>query len=150
MFGKFYSNNMTLNSGALPQLKIFFKLTKEELKLYSFNFGESYRLKGTIGLKEPFETNIYFEIIRANLRDIAVMTKAKRPDVVTGVMNGLLNIRGPFNNLEISGFISGREGKIGPIWYDSADIKVKGAGPIINITNSGSLRRRLLLLWKVI
>jgi len=136
LFGKLYSNNMTLNSSALPQVKIFFKLTKDELKLYSLNFGESYCLKGTVGLKEPFETDLYFEIIRANLRDIAVMTKAKRPDVVTGIMNGLFNIKGPLNNLETSGFIGGRQGKIGPIWYDSADIRVQGAGPIINIVDS--------------
>lgn len=134
--GKIYSGDMTMNSGALPELKIFFKITKDKLRIYSLSFGESYRLRGTIGLKEPFETNAYFEILRANLRDIAVILKAKRPDVVTGIMNGLFNIKGPLANLESSGFIGGRSGKIGPIWYDSADIRIHGAGPIINIVDS--------------
>lgn len=134
--GKLYSSNMTLNSGVLPDLKIFFRLTKDKLKVYSLSFGESYILKGTVGLKEPFETDVYFEILRANLRDIAVITKAKNPGVVTGVMNGLFNIKGPLNNLESSGFIGGRAGKIGPIWYDSADIRIHGAGPVINIVDS--------------
>ncbi|MFA5389389.1 MAG: hypothetical protein WC312_06530 [Candidatus Omnitrophota bacterium] len=134
--GKLYSSNMTLDSKALPELKIFFKLTKDELKIYSLNVGKAYQLKGTIGLKEPFETNVYFEIIRANLRDIALLMKAKRPEVVTGIMNGLINIKGPLKNLESSGFIGGRQGKVGPIWYDSADIRINGAGPIINIVDS--------------
>lgn len=134
--GKLYSSNITLDSSLLPDLKIFFKLTKDELKVYSLNFGNAYRLKGTVGLKEPFETNIYFEIVRANLKDIAIITKAKRPGVVTGVMNGLFNIKGPLNNLQSSGFIGGRSGKIGPIWYDSADIRIHGIGPIINIVDS--------------
>ena len=136
LIGKLYSSDMTLNSRVLPDLKIFFKLTKDELKIYSLNFGESYRLKGTVRLKEPFETNIYFEILRANLRDIALITKAKRPGVVTGIMNGIFNIKGPFNNLQSNGFIGGRSGKIGPIWYDSADIKIQGTGPIIKIVGS--------------
>jgi len=134
--GKLYSSNMTINSSALPDLKIFFKLTKDKLEVYSLNFGNAYRLKGTVGLKEQFETNIYFEIIRANLKDIATIIKAKRPDVVTGVINGLFNIKGPLNNLQSSGFIGGRSGKIGPIWYDSADIRIQGVGPIINIVDS--------------
>jgi hypothetical protein len=134
--GKLYSNNMMINSSALPSLKVFFKLTKDKLRIYSMDFGESYRLKGTIGLKESFETDIYFEIIRANLRDIAIITKAKNPNVVTGIMNGLFNIKGPLNNLESNGFIGGRSGKIGPIWYDSADIRIHGIGPIINIVDS--------------
>ena len=136
LVGKIYSGNMSMNSSALPELKIFFKLTKDKLRIYSLNFGESYRLKGTVGLKEPFETNACFEIVRANLRDIAVITKAKRPDVVTGIMNGLFDIKGPLANLESSGFIGGRSGKIGPIWYDSADIRIHGTGPIINIVDS--------------
>lgn len=136
LVGKFYSNDMTLDSKALPALKVFFKLTKEELKIYSLGFGDAYHLKGAIALKEPFETNVYFEILRANLRDIAIITKAKRPEVVTGIMNGIFNIKGPLNNLESSGFIGGRSGKIGPIWYDSADIRINGQGPIINIVDS--------------
>jgi hypothetical protein len=134
--GKLYSSNMTLDSGLLPDLKIFFKLTKDELKIYSLNFGRSYRLKGTIALKEPFQTNLYFEILRANLKDIAIITKAKRPDVVTGIMNGLFSIKGPLNSPESSGFIGGRQGKIGPIWYDSADMRLQGIGPIISIADS--------------
>ncbi|OIO32571.1 MAG: hypothetical protein AUJ70_05305 [Candidatus Omnitrophica bacterium CG1_02_40_15] len=134
--GKLYSSNMTINSSALPDLKVFFKLTKDKFEAYSLNFGNAYRLKGTVRLKKQFETNIYFEILRANLKDIAIMTKAKRPGVVTGVMNGLFNIKGPLNNLQSSGFISSRSGKIGPIWYDSADIRIQGIGPIINIVAS--------------
>lgn len=134
--GKLYSSNMTLDSRILPGLKVFFKLTKNELKIYSLNFGESYHLRGAVSLKEPFETNICFEILRANLRDIAIITKAKRPGVVTGVMSGIFNIKGPINNLRSSGFIGGRSGKIGPIWYDSADIKIHGIGPIISIVDS--------------
>jgi len=136
LIGKLYSKDMKMGSSVLPALNVFFKLTKDELKIYSLNFGESYRLKGAIGLKEPFEADIYFEIIRANLKDIAIITKAKRPEVVTGIMNGLFSIKGPLDNLQSSGFIGGRSGKIGPIWYDSADIRIQGSGPIINITDS--------------
>ena len=136
MAGKLYSKDMTLNSKPLPDLNVFFKLTKDKIRIYSMNFGKSYSLKGTVGLKEPFETNLYFEIFRANLRDLAIVTNARHPDVVAGIMNGLLSIKGPIKNLESSGFIGGRSGKIGPIWYDTADIRIQGVGPIINIVES--------------
>ena len=136
MTGKLYSNDMTLNSKPLPELSVFFKLTKDKIRIYSMNFGKSYSLKGTVGLKEPFETNLYFEILRANLRDLAIVTNARHPNVVAGIMNGLLSIKGPIKNLESSGFIGGRSGKIGPIWYDTADLRIQGVGPIINIVES--------------
>ncbi|MDP2911295.1 MAG: hypothetical protein Q8N76_03055 [Candidatus Omnitrophota bacterium] len=136
MAGKLYSNDITLNSKPLPELNVFFKLTKDKIRIYSMNFGKSYSLKGTVGLKEPFETNLYFEILRANLRDLAIVTNARHPDVVAGIMNGLLNIKGPIKNLESIGFISGKSGKIGPIWYDTADVRIHGVGPIINIVES--------------
>jgi len=136
LFGKLSSANMTLNSKALPDLKIFFKLSGNRIRIYSLDVGKSYRLSGTVGLERPFQTDVYLEILRANLRDIAVLTNAKRPEVVTGVMNGLLKITGPLENLQSSGFIGGRQGRIGPIWYDTAEIKINGHGPIINIVES--------------
>jgi len=134
--GKLYSNSMSLNAGILPEFRMFFKLTKEELEIYSLDFGKAYNLKGRIGLKEPFETELYFDILRANIRDIALIAKAKNPDVVLGIMNGFFSIKGKLCNLESEGSIQGRYGKIGPLGYDIADIRFEGLGPIITIADS--------------
>lgn len=134
--GKLYSSNMTLNSRALPELGLYFKLTKDTLKIYALNFGRSYSLKGFVSLKKPFDAKLYFEIQRANIRDLALILKAKRPDVVTGIMNGFFSIQGPLDNPVSKGFITGRSGKIGPIWYDTAEIRTEGIGPIITIKES--------------
>lgn len=134
--GKLVSDNMTLNSQPLMDFKMSFRVNEEELKIYSLRFGRAYALKGRIGMKEPFEADLCFEVQMANIRDIAVMAKAKNPDVVLGIMNGTFNIKGPLKNLSYKGSLGGRRGKIGPIVYDAADIRFEGEGPIINIVNS--------------
>jgi len=134
--GKLFSSKLALNSMVLPDFKTTFRLTKNELKIYSLNFAKAYNLRGRVSLKEPFETDLHFEIIRANIRDLAVIAKAKNPDVVLGVMNGFFSIKGRLDNLQSKGVLEGRAGKIGPIWYDRADIKLEGTGPIINVVDS--------------
>ncbi|MFA4991974.1 MAG: hypothetical protein WC569_05290 [Candidatus Omnitrophota bacterium] len=134
--GKLVSDNMTLNSQPLMDFNMSFRVDEEELEIYSLRFGRAYALRGKIGLKEPLETDLCFEIQMANIRDIAVMAKAKNPDVVLGIMNGAFNIKGPLKNLSCVGSLGGRRGRIGPIGYDVADIRFEGIGPIISIVNS--------------
>jgi len=134
--GKLISNNLMLGNAKLVNPKMLFKLTKDELRVYSLNFGKPYRLRGIVRLIEPFETELYFEILRANIRDIALILKVKNPDVVVGMMNGMLKIKGPLYNLSSGGIIESKNGRVGPVRYNFASVKLEGFGPIINIADS--------------
>lgn len=144
--GRLISRNVTINSNPLDTLTARFKLTKDELKIYSLSFGQSYYLKGTVSLREPFESEFYVEIKKAHIRDIALLANAKNPDRVLGIMSGIFTIKGPLRNLATDGFIEGRSGIIGPIRYDTADIKVQGFGPIISIVDSKVKQAGLTLM----
>lgn len=134
--GKLFSRNITLNSNPFMAVRTSFNITRDELQIKSLRFGRSYELKGRLGLVEPFETELQFEIARASIRDIAIIAKAKNPDVVLGVMSGVFHIKGTLANLFSDGILESKNGKIGPIGYDLATVRFEGFGPIINIVDS--------------
>lgn len=138
--GKIFSDNLRLKvdrDSAMP-LRVSFSIDRDKLKIESFRLARSYNLKGTISLVEPFETDLLLDVERADIKDVALFTKLKikNPESLLGIMNGAIYIKGPLNNLSSNGIIQSRNGKIGPIAYKVATIRIKGFGPIINIADS--------------
>lgn len=134
--GKLSANNIKFNDVELMPLEAAFKITKPQLTIYSLNIGSSYNLKGTVKLERPFQSELYLAIYKANIRDIAVLLKAKNPDSISGIVKGIFSLEGPFYNLVSKGNVEARAGNIGPIAYDYASLRLEGFGPIINILDS--------------
>jgi len=134
--GKLFSRNITLDENPFLALRARFKITGDELEIESLRLGASYKLKGRLGLREPFKADFRLEIVRADMREIAIMVKAKNPDAVFGIMRGAFHIKGTLANLFSEGILESRGGRIGPIVYDLATARLEGFGPIVNIVDS--------------
>lgn len=134
--GKLISKSITLDSDEFRPLKASFKIINNELEIKSLSLGNSYELKGKLGLRKPYKTDFRLEIKRADARDLAIMAKAKKPEKVFGVINGVLYVKGDLKNLSSSGTLESRNGEIGPLRYNTATIEIEGIGPIINIVDS--------------
>jgi len=137
--GKLFSRKITLNSNLSMKVSSQFKISDGRLEIGSLRFGKSYNLKGTLSLIRPFITDLIFEIRRADMRDFAIVAKSKNPDIALGSMNGIFYIKGPLRNLFSDGILHSRNGKIGFLEYDVANIRLEGSGPIINVVE-GHLR----------
>jgi len=134
--GKLFSDGISLNSKLSLPVAMLFTFTKGEFNIKSLTLGDSYELKGEIGLIKPFETNLVFNINRGDIRDLTRFAKVKSPGVVLGMINGSIRIRGHLGSIFSNGVIESRNGRLGPIRYDVATLRLEGFGPIINIVDS--------------
>jgi len=138
--GKIFSDNLRLKADrdSAMSLRASFSIDRDKLKIESFRLARSYDLKGTVGLVEPFEIDLVFDVKRADIKDVALFTKLKikNPELLFGVMSGVVYIKGPLSNLFSNGIIQSRNGKVGPIAYEVATIRIEGFGPVINIADS--------------
>ena len=143
--GRLFSRKITLNSIPFETVQMAFNIIDDVLEIESLRLGKSYELKGRIGLVEPFQVLLRLNIIRADIRDLAKIAKAKNPDTALGIMNGVFDIKGTLPDLFSSGVLESRHGRVGPVSYDSATIKFEGFGPIINIVDSRVMQGRSAL-----
>ncbi|MEE8317272.1 MAG: hypothetical protein V3S13_00010 [Candidatus Omnitrophota bacterium] len=134
--GKLFSKDITLNKEPFMGLSMSFRVTGDDLEVRSLRLGRSYELKGRVGLKKPFKTDLRIDIVRADIRDLTILMKAKNPDIAIGVMSGILYVKGDQDILFSKAILESKNGKIGPIRYDLANIRLEGFGPIINIVES--------------
>jgi hypothetical protein len=134
--GKLFAKDIALNKEPFMGLSMSFKVTEDELEVRSLRLGMSYGLKGRVGLKRPFKTDLRVDIIRANMRNLASLMKARNPGIAMGILDGVFYIKGDQDNLFSEGILESRNGKIGPIGYALANVRLEGFGPIINIVDS--------------
>lgn len=138
--GKLFSKDTELNSNPFMDARMSFKVVNDEFLIKSLRIGQAYELKGKVSLISPFETDLRLEIDRADIRDFAVIAKIKNPDAAFGIMSGAFDIKGPLSQLFSDGAIHSKNGKIGPVEYDLATVKIEGFGPIMNIVDSSVMQ----------
>ncbi|NQT74975.1 MAG: hypothetical protein HQ566_00470 [Candidatus Omnitrophica bacterium] len=134
--GKLLSRDAMLNAAPFMPLRMSFKIEKDTLEVRSLRLGNAYEVKGRCSLERPFNADLRLEINRADIREITKLMKVKNPDVAMGILNGTFCIKGPFATLFSDGMLESRNGKLGPIEYDLASVRLEGFGPIINIVDS--------------
>lgn len=134
--GKLFSGDLTLKPDSVMPVNMSFCIKGNELNIESFRLGKSYSLRGTIGLTEPFNTDLVLDIEKADIKDVALFTKLKNPESLLGTMNGVIYIKGLLANLFSSGIIQSRNGRVGPVAYEVATIRLEGFGPVINIADA--------------
>jgi len=113
-----------------------FRVAGDDLEIRSLRLGRSYELKGRVGLKKPFKADLRIDIVRADIRDLTRLMKTKNPDIAMGVVSGILYVKGDQDRFFSDAILESRNGKIGPIGYDFANVRLEGFGPIINIVDS--------------
>ena len=134
--GKLFAKETAFNSKPFKDVSMSFDIANDELEIKSLRIGSSYELRGTVGLLAPFKTDLRLEINRADLRDFTLITKSKRLKSALGILNGAFKINGNLKNLYSSGTVQSRNGKLGMVEYEMANIRLEGFGPIINIVDS--------------
>lgn len=134
--GKLFSRNMGINSNPFMPVSASFNITDDTLEINSLCLGKAYEFKGRISLKAPFETDLRFDIRRADIRNLVLIANRKKPIVALGIMNGVFYIKGELSNIYSNGILESRNGRVGKIEYDIATVRIEGIGPIINIVDS--------------
>ncbi len=134
--GKLFSRDVILNQKSFMPLRMSFSIENDELKIESLRIDKSYELKGRLSLVSPFKTDLRLDIVRADIRGLTKLMKTVKPGVAMGIINGVFYIKGNLANLFSDGFLESRNGKVGPIEYDSASIRLEGFGPTLNIVDS--------------
>jgi hypothetical protein len=134
--GKLFSDNISIDSAPFMPVKALFEITGDTLEINSLSLGKAYELKGRVGLKAPFESDLRLDIKRADIKDLVLMVKKKKPLIAMGMMNGVFYIKGNLSNIYSNGILESRNGRAGKIDYDIATIRIEGFGPIINIVDS--------------
>lgn len=134
--GKLLSRDTMLNAAPFMPLRMSFKIEKDALEIRSLRLGNAYEVKGRCSLERPFNADLSLEVNRADIRELANLMKVKNPDVAMGIVNGAFYIKGTFASLFSDGMLESRNGKLGPIEYDMASVRLEGFGPIINIVDS--------------
>jgi len=135
--GKLSSRDIVLDSNELLPLDVFYEIKGDTLEIKELRLGNSCRLKGTIGLTEPFKTDLHLDVIRADMRRISKFTKIKGHGLSLGIVSASFDIKGDMaGNIFSEGIIESRNGKIGPVGYNFVTLKLEGFGPVINIVDS--------------
>jgi len=134
--GKLFAKETSFNSKPFKDVSMSFDIANNELEIKSMRIGTSYELVGTVGLLDPFTTDLRLQINRADIRDFTLITRSKRLKSALGIISGEFEINGNLENLYSNGTVQSRNGKIGIVEYDMANIKLEGFGPIINIVDS--------------
>lgn len=128
--------NLKIDESRLLNILSKFEYAKDKLRIVFLKFGDSYFLKGTVGLNSPNSVDLNLKIVRANIRDLATIARVKDADAIFGIMEGEFFIKGTFRDLVSKGSLAGRNGRIGLVHYDSANINFEGFGPILRIVDS--------------
>ncbi|MBU0759446.1 MAG: hypothetical protein KKA34_03705 [Candidatus Omnitrophica bacterium] len=134
--GKLSSGDMCVDSRPFVSIRGSFEIAGNTMKIKSLRLGKAYKLKGEIGLIPPFETDLRFDVERADIRDLVAVVSPKNPGIALGMMNGVFYIKGALSNIYSNGILESRNGRVGRIEYDVATIRIEGFGPIINIVDS--------------
>ena len=134
--GKLFSDNISIDSALFMPVNASFEITGDTLAITSLSLGKAYELKGRVDLKAPFESDLRLDIKRADIKDLVLMVKKKKPLIAMGMMNGVFYIKGGLSNIYSNGILESRNGRVGKIDYDIATIRIEGFGPIINIVDA--------------
>ncbi|MBU1146841.1 MAG: hypothetical protein KKD11_00610 [Candidatus Omnitrophica bacterium] len=135
--GKLSSRDIVLDSNEFLPLDMLYEIKGDVLEIRELRLGNSCRLKGNIGLAEPFNVDLHIDIIRADMRRISGFTKIKGHDLALGIVSASFDIKGDIaGNIFSEGAIESRNGKIGPVGYNFVTLKLEGFGPVINIVDS--------------
>lgn len=131
------SSGTIIDYSPVDELELVFQIFEKSFTLNSLKFGNSYEIAGNIGLSEPYPVDLSLTITRAKASDLLIFAKNKiEKETVTGQFNGRFEVNGPLNDLETKGHLESRDGNIGTIKYETANINFKGRGSVIYLDSS--------------
>ncbi|UCB56823.1 MAG: hypothetical protein JSV30_06420 [Candidatus Omnitrophota bacterium] len=145
--GRLTTYGSVLNKQPFPELNASFEIQDGKLRILTCSLGDSYDLRGIIGLSAPYEANLSLNFNQAAPHEfisrLGPLSKGARaqlgvggqPDF-SGLVNGLIKASGPLKRPRIEGCLEVMEGHIGDLDFASADINIKGRYPRLFVVDS--------------
>lgn len=134
--GALRTENLILNLKPFKDVKANWVMKKGKLLINSIELGDEYTLSGKVDLVKPYKVEMVLTINNAAIGDWLLFAKNASPDVLSGIMNGKIQIAGPLGALTTKGSVQIKDGNIRDFRFKAINLNLAGKGPIINISDS--------------
>ncbi|OIO38614.1 MAG: hypothetical protein AUJ75_02590 [Candidatus Omnitrophica bacterium CG1_02_49_10] len=142
------SDNTIVDFIPLGGFALTFALSEEKFIIESLNIGGRYGLNGSVALGKPYDMDIRFSVKNLDLKKLAEVSHIEDIQFISGILNGVLSVKGPLSSFAINGNLKADSGNLGYIKYESITINMNGTSPIVNITDSKIARREGAMLLR--
>lgn len=135
--GELEAKNLVVNYNPFLDLKASYRMKGGVFEISDFNFGDSFKGRGNISLKKPFNTDLVMMVNNVSLSWLLSRLSAKDTSaVLSGTLNAKFELKGPVSNLKSNSHLEIRKGTIAKLEFDYLSATLKGDGPIIRIEDS--------------
>lgn len=111
-------------------------LTGRHLQIASLTCGDRTVLSGSVGLQPPFSLALSLEVLGIDAAEVAAVIEPGKSPVAAGIVHGRLDLVGTLGQPRLTGYLGGRDGKIGNTPYETATINFEGEGSVIRLLDS--------------
>ncbi|MFA6079139.1 MAG: hypothetical protein WC779_05275 [Candidatus Omnitrophota bacterium] len=144
--GKFLEGEITTNSlivNYLPflDMKAFYKIRGGYLEISNIELGSNFKISGKVALHEPFDVDVVCVVDNINLGKVISSQSANNKPVLSGIMNGKFEIKGPVKDIKETARIEIKDGAIGTLDFIFLTATLKGDGPLVRIEDSRITRK---------
>jgi hypothetical protein len=144
--GEIMTSGTVLNYNPFAESECSFRINEKEFEILYYKFGNSARLYGTIGLAAPSNTSLFLNIDAADLSDLLLFLNQEEKEAFLGRINGKVSIEGPIRDLKTKGHLESGQGRIGDLFFETANINFEGKGPYIKFSDSRMAQEKVTLV----
>lgn len=134
--GTLRTQNVILNYKPFKDVRASWLLKKDVLFINTLELGDEYRLFGKIELSSPYNMDLKLAMNNVDLRDWSIFSESEEANFLSGIMNGKVEVRGPFAKPVTKGALVVSDGNIDDVRFKALNFNLAGKGPIINISDS--------------
>lgn len=137
MEGELAIKNLILNYKPFSDLKSSYKISNGVLDILNLEAGNDFKAYGKVGLIDPYEIDAVLVANNTSLsRIFSSLNIIQNPAVLSGMMNGKFEFKGPVKDLKTNAHIEVRKGSLAGLDFDYLSANLRGEGPIIRIEDS--------------
>lgn len=134
--GEIITSGTVLNYNPFAESECSFRASEKEFEILYYKFGNSARIYGKIGLAAPTELELFLNIDGANLSDMLSFLDEEQREAFLGQINGQVSVKGPLSDLKTKGHLEAGRGRVGDLFFETANINFEGKGPYIKLHDS--------------
>ena len=126
-----------LNYSPFLNLKASYRIEDGRLFVQELNLSDTFKVSGTLQLKEPFKTRTTLTVNNLSLSWLALALGVKNASsIISGTANAKCEFKGPIADLRSNIQLEVRKGAIATLDFESLTAHLKGEGPVIRIEDS--------------
>lgn len=133
--GTVTSVGTTLNRQLIAGLAGAWRLRRGALELSSWTLSHC-QLSGSIGLAAPHALNLTLDVTDLDAARIAAIIEPGKTPLAGGIVTGRITVTGTSTAPNVSGTLSGRQGRLGGTTFDTANVQFVGEGPVLKFSDT--------------